>query len=132
MASQCVCVCGCGCGGDETKDALCGSCWFKWCRGEGKHSPRDGSYVATYGLTNVWTGWLISRGYAEIVALPPSAMFKPERAPRCPACVKEAVDIRMVRRPGGWKCYHHDPPAVVADRLDLPRTPRANVLPRKE
>lgn len=84
----------------------------------------DNSYMGTYGLGNIWTGWLISQA-PHIVAGPADALQRAERPERCPEC-----EAQMARRPGCWKCYSsaHEDPVVVLEKVSLPRSPRLRVI----
>lgn len=125
------CNCACGCAGSNVPDSndLCRRCWRAWCEGSAKHRPIvDRSYMGVYGLMSPWTGWLIGRA-PELVAEPTGFLQRREVAPRCPGVFCSQT---MVRRPGAWKCYHHDPPRVIRVPIHLPGTPQARVLHLKE
>ena len=74
-----------------------------------------GSYVSHYGLLNPWTLWLLRRA-PELVALRPSELRAPKQALLCPKC-----RYPMVARPGGYVCYHHDPPVRCRTALEAPK-----------
>jgi hypothetical protein len=122
--NTCACRCWCTRARHPDCDTLCETCWREWCQGSQKHAPRaDSSYMGTYGLTNIWTGWLISQA-PELAAQTPAALRTPEVTPRCPS----PCGWRMIRRPGAWKCYQHDPPVVIPDKLHLPHSPAITVI----
>ena len=127
----CACKCGArlpegrGCLIRVRKDQnnLCQFCWLEWCQGAEGHAPiADNSYLGTYGLRNIWTGWIIGQA-PELIAETPEALLRPESPRRCPGCPEQ-----MVRRPGGWKCYHHEPPLVILEEVRLPRTAQVNAM----
>jgi hypothetical protein len=81
--------------------------------------------MGTFGIGNIWTGWLISQK-PELVAEGADILQRYETPPRCPEC-----DWPMVRRPGCWKCYrveHEDKPVIVMEDAHLPRSPRLKVI----
>lgn len=82
------------------------------------------SYLGTYGF-GPWAVWLMNQA-SELVALTPATLVRPaSRPPRCPSC-----DWPMVRRPGAYKCYRHDEPVVLLDKLTADRAPQMDVLNR--
>lgn len=106
----------------DDAEGLCAECWTDWCRGSEHHGPvADASYLGTYGITGIWTGWLISRA-AHLVAETPAKLQSGEYPPMCPA-----GDHRMVSRLGAWKCYRHDDDVVVPKVTRLPRAPKVDV-----
>lgn len=121
------CSCKCGCFGDpaENCDGLCKRCWLEWCQGSESHAPlQPNSYLDTYGIGNIWTGWVISQA-PELVAQTPKALLRPESPRSCPECGQQ-----MVRRPGAWKCYplRHEETVVIPEKIVLPRSPSIKVL----
>lgn len=120
------CACTCCCCRDRLQDGngLCDRCWTEWCQASTEHAPvADNSYLGTYGITGLWTGWLISRGEGHVVGEGADFLQRYEWA-KCPAPFCEQ---RMVRRPGAWKCYRHKEPVVVVVPDRLPRSPRVKV-----
>jgi hypothetical protein len=121
--ATCACRCGCPRGPAQRCNGLCERCWLEWCQGSETHAPlANSSYMGTYGLGNIWTGWLISKA-PELIAETPEALLRPEAARRCPSCGQQ-----MSRRPGGWKCYRHEPPIVILEEVRLPRSPQIDVI----
>lgn len=124
-SDRCACRCACQLGPAQHCNGLCESCWLEWCRGSESHAPVEpNSYLDTYGISGIWTGWVISQA-PELVAETPKALLRPEVAPHCPDCGQP-----MVRRPGAWKCYsiRHKRPVVVLAKVVLPRSPSIRVL----
>jgi len=122
------CTCRCVCGQDRAAGCndLCVRCWREWARASEKHQPEaDRSYMATYGITNVWTAWIANQGASEMLALPIGRWHQREGWRSCPDvfCRKP-----MARRPGGWRCYRHAEPVVIAERMELERAPDVDVL----
>lgn len=131
---SCACKCNCYRAREPDCDGLCQRCWKEWCHASEEHGPAaDTSYMGTYGLANVWTGWLISQK-PELVAEGADVLQRYETPPRCPDPRGEhrhvLMGVPMVRRPGCWKCYRveHDEPVVVMDKPRLPRSPRLKVI----
>lgn len=122
--TDCACRCGCPCSRDQDCDGLCEECWLEWCQGSESHAPiADNSYLGTYGVGNIWTGWLISQ-VPHLVAERPEALLRREAPRRCPGC-----DQQMARRPGTWKCYNpcHQQPVVILEEVKFPRAPNIKV-----
>ena len=67
------------------------------------------SFAGMYGLANPVVGWLINRGYGELVALTPEEMHQAPIFPYC-ASTHEGDPPRMLWRGSEWVCYNHDPP----------------------
>ncbi len=128
MSDLCACICRCGFFRAADCNDLCESCWRSWCLAEPEHAPvADRSYMGVYGITGVWTGWMMSRGAGHLVAEPASFLQSREVAPECP---RFPCPYRMVRRPGAWKCYRHGEEPVVTPIVErVPRSPRVKVLP---
>lgn len=127
MTRAAVCVCRCRCGRDQQSDmdGLCAVCWRAWSKASEKHQPiADRSYLGVYGLTNPWAPWVMNRA-SHLLAKRAKDWRVAEVAPRCPNAM---CGMTMVRRPGAWKCYHHDPPIETPEALELPRSPVANVV----
>lgn len=125
VSNRCSCRCDCLCGPAHRCDGLCEECWLEWCRGSESHAPAaPNSYLDTYGVGNIWTGWVISQA-PELVAQTPAALLRPEAPRRCPLCSQQ-----MTRRPGGWKCYSpcHQQPVVILEKPTFPRSPTINAL----
>lgn len=126
------CACKCRCSRDRVPDCndLCERCWLAWCEASEKHQPvADRSYLGTYGVTGLWTWWIAN--HASHMLAEPAAHFlrEPERIPICPA--SGLAPHSMVRRPGAWKCYQHDPWVVQPIPEKLTRAPAVTV-PLKE
>jgi hypothetical protein len=122
---RCSCKCACFHNPEPHCYGLCEPCFLDWCEASDAHAPiADNSYLGTYGINNIWTGWLISRA-PDLVAETPHALLRPEPTPACPLCREP-----MARRPGAWKCYNpaHHEPVVILERPNLPRSPRLNAL----
>ena len=95
------------------------------CQGSAEHAPITGnSYLETYGIGNIWTGWLISRA-PELAAETPEVLLRPEKPRFCPVCPGSQL---MARRPGGWKCYRHEPPVVILEEARIPRVLEMDAL----
>lgn len=125
FSGRCACRCACLSGRDRHCNGLCERCWLEWCQGSETHAPVEpNSYLDTYGVGNIWTGWIIGQA-PELVAQTPEALLRPETPRRCPGCGQ-----RMARRPGGWKCYSacHKETVVVPAKIPLPRSPSIKVL----
>ena len=124
MSDGCNCTCRCPLPRTPDCNDLCDDCWRAWCVGSKEHQPiADRSYMGVYGITSPWVGWLIGRA-PELIAEPAGFLQHTEVAPGCPGpyCAQ-----RMVRRPGAWKCYQHDPPHVIRVPIHFPGTPKAKV-----
>ena len=69
-STGCACICRCRFGAAVPDcDGLCEGCWREWGEGSADHGPvADASYLGTYGIGGIWTGWLISIGAGHIVA----------------------------------------------------------------
>lgn len=128
MNDRCACVCSCGDYRARDCSDLCEPCWRLWCIADGGHGPiADRSYMGTYGITGVWTGWMMSCGAGHLVAEPASFLQTREVAPMCPVF---GCNNRMLRRPGVWKCYRHgEEPIVIVITEQFPRAPQVSVLP---
>ena len=81
------------------------------------------SYLGTYGFSP-WTLWIM-RHAPELVAETPAALTAREGHRPCPDC-----RWPMARRPGGWKCYRHEPPIIVMEEPKFERAPKVDVLSR--
>lgn len=124
-SAKCSCACACLHTPHPHSYGLCQDCLLQWCQGSDSHAPAtDNSYLGTYGITNIWTGWLISQA-PHLVAETPAALLRPGATPRCPDFLCGAP---MVRRLGAWKCYHHEKPVVLLEEVTLPRSPTIKVL----
>lgn len=122
--SRCACRCECAWGAASDCNDLCEGCWRSWCLGSEDHAPlADRSYVGVYGITGVWSGWLLSRGASALLAESATDLQRSEIGPLC------GCGNRMVRRPAAWKCYRHKEPVVVVIEEWLPRSPALVVLP---
>lgn len=122
-SGRCDCRCLCSWSRIERTGGLCENCWGEWARFSTEHGPiADGSYLATYGITGIWSGWIMAHA-AEILAETPAALQEVERRPRCPSC-----EMSMVLRADGWKCYRHDELVVVPIVPRLPRSPALTVI----
>lgn len=119
VSAGCACKCACLAYRVDGANGLCSDCWREWNTGSRDHEPvADNSYMGTYGIAGVWTGWLISQGAGHLVAESPAALQGGEYPPTCPSC-----PYKMVSRPGAWKCYRHDEPIVILKRIAFPRSP---------
>ena len=86
------------------------------------HPPDNGaSYLGVYGLANPVVCWLIGKGAGELVALRPSELLAPQRAPNCPG--DHDAPTPMLYRPPWWKCYRHD------ETVAVPMQPRLQDIP---
>ena len=123
------CACRCRCLNNRVDDAdgLCAKCWQEWCHASEDHAPvADASYLGTYGITGIWTGWLISRA-AHLVAETPAKLHSGEYPPMCSRSHPDGGH-QMVSRLGAWKCYRHDDDVVVPKVTRLPRAPAIDVV----
>jgi hypothetical protein len=121
---RCSCKCRCLYHPGQHCFGLCEECFLQWSTGSTHHAPAaDNSYLGTYGINNIWTGWIIGQA-PELVAERPEALLRPEAPRRCPAC-----NQLMARRPGGWKCYNpsHELLAI-SEQPKLPRSPNLKAL----
>lgn len=120
------CACACTCSGSPARgcDDLCTRCWRAWCeplakKANAKHRPatgRDRSYLGTYGLTGIFTTWLLNRR-SQMLEFPISYWQTPEVPPRCPGVdVEHPCGQIMRRRPDAWK-------VLSAHALDCDRDP---------
>ena len=129
MSDPCACRCCCWSSRSPDCDRLCEGCWREWCGGSAEHGPAaDSSYMGTYGLTGVGTGWLISIGAGDLVSQPAGFISRYVVPPRCPDPFCRAP---MVPRPGAWKCYRqegHSETVVVPMTLKAPRSPQLKVI----
>lgn len=124
-SGRCSCKCRCYYDPAQHCHGICKECFLQWSTGSDTHAPAaDNSYLGTYGLTNIWTGWIISKS-PELAADTPAALLRPKTPPHCPLC-----DDPMARRPGAWKCYNlsHQQPVVILDQPSFPRSPNLNAL----
>jgi len=124
-SDRCACKCGCPHARAQNCHNLCQDCFLQWCLGSETHAPAvDNSYLATYGLGNIWGGWMISQA-PHLVAEAPQALLRPDAPRRCPLCNQQ-----MARRPGGWKCFNpwHQQPVVILEGPNLPRCPTIDAL----
>ena len=132
-STSCACKCNCYRSREPHCDNLCQRCWGEWCQASEKHAPAaDSSYMGTFGIGNIWTGWLISQK-PELVAEGADVLQRYETPPRCPDPRGEhpGSNSPMSRRPGCWKCYrleHGEEPVVVMEEVRLPRSPRLAVI----
>jgi len=132
VTPRCACRCVCAQDREAGCNDLCARCWREWCTAEkdyAKHAPiADRSYLGTFGMTGCWTSWILNRA-SELLARPLSEWTQAEVAPKCPAERPYLVcGEPMVRRPGKWACYHHQPPVVINDVPEAPTTPRLKVI----
>jgi len=125
--TSCACICRCRFGGPaDDCDGLCEGCWREWGQGSADHGPvADASYLGTYGIGGVWTGWLLSVGASHIVAEHPGFISRYVVPPKCPDPHCRAA---MVARPGAWKCYRHPEAIVKPMEIAFPKSPRLKVL----
>ena len=100
--------------------------------------PDNGaSYMGRYGLVgNDLMAWLIGRGAGDLIALTPTQMMAPQRAPVCKG-PEETLNRgkwratndgpcrrqMLYRPPSGWKCYAH------AETVVVPFKPRLQDIP---
>ena len=126
--TRCNCACRCWSSPEPDCDDLCAACWREWCTGSTEHRPAaERSYMAVYGLTGPWTGWLIGRA-PHLVAEAASELTRPETPQRCP---NQKCRAAMVRRPGAWKCYRreeHEETIAVLVPERFPHSPRLTPL----
>lgn len=102
------------------------------------HSVDNGHTLAgKYGFTNPIIGWLINRGYGELVALTTDELQAEEISPKCQGRLArlnkrgewepDDTDRRCLQpmryRPEGWVCYEH------AEPVREPRAPRLQKIP---
>ncbi|MBF8255102.1 MAG: hypothetical protein HW375_9 [Anaerolineales bacterium] len=131
---ECVCRCRCGRTPDTDGDGMCLLCWQSWNApldiAEQKHQPiADRSYLGTFGLTGIWTPWLMNVA-GHLLAARAAEFGGAAPVPKCPGMV---FGFRcrepMAYRADGWKCYRHTPPVVVKFGDGLSRVPRGSRLP---
>ena len=123
MSARCACRCDCAGSRDPDCNDLCRRCWGEWCRASEQHQPiADRSYFGTFGLRGLWTPWLLNMA-SEVLAQPVSYLLSGQAPPPCPQC-----GAMMLARPGAFKCYRHEPWAVIRDTSALTRSPDVDVV----
>lgn len=125
--NECICRCRCGRVPDADADGLCLRCWQAWqAPGDGpEHAPiADRSYLGTFGLSGIWTPWLMNRAEGRFLGMHPSVVHDTPPPENCPKCKNP-----MVFRAEGWKCYRHEPWIVIKHPDNLPRVPEEARLP---
>ena len=105
------------------------------------------TYLGTYGVGNVWVSWLVSKAPEVAASTPLDLQRYQRRAPRkCPICshpmvVRLQAPAKRDRRHRSkakaaarrqaqgqvWKCYRHEPPAMVPIRIDYDAIPAPDV-----
>jgi hypothetical protein len=126
---ECACACNCANTPSTGCDDLCAKCWQAWCdplakKANAKHRPgvgRDRSYLGTYGLTGIFTNWLLNRR-SQLLEFPISYWTTPEVPPRCPGDGRPCGQV-MRRRDAAWKCYHHTPWIAIPIPEPMPALP---------
>ena len=128
MTDHCLCLCHCKADPLKDSDGLCEGCWRLWCQGDAEHAPaHDRSYLGVYGLSNPWSIWLLGR-MSEVMAQHPADLVTGAQPPLCPGrdSMGRLCSVRMLPRPGGWKCYQHKIPVGVPAPM-VPSTPRVKI-----
>ena len=129
MSARCACRCDCPLPREVNTNDLCRRCWGEWCRASEQHRPiADRSYFGTFGLRGLWTPWLMNVA-SEVLAQPLSHLLT-MTAPKCPHVLESGAvcGAMMLARPGAFKCYRHEPWAVIRDTSALTRSPDVDVV----
>lgn len=96
-------------------------------------SAQDPSYLSTYGITNPWSAWLVGADSSVLSYTVNELVHQPIDIPFCPDPLGEhAQPIRMLYRPGAWKCYQHDSPVMIPIETQIERAPEIDVLSRTD
>ena len=83
------------------------------------------SALGHWTLASPMVVWMLTHA-PDLLACRPKALVSRRGVLRCPPPCYKA----MVRRPGAWKCYRHDPPYVREDGDPYERAPELDVLGR--
>lgn len=130
MSKQCSCICRCPFDREDGCNDLCAECWQAWSaplEADSEHAPiADRSFLAAYGIANVWAWWIANQGAGHLLARPFGDLHHVGDVPVCPESVVEPH--KMIRRPGGWKCYRHEQAVVLMDEYAIPPTPTARPI----